>query len=108
MPTRVHLYIYSVYSEFIHPAFGRPREDVEGELGNEEPFAFGSHEYYTTLRNGSTPIGLLKRDVSAGSFCLELFWPRLLDIDPFWDDKYRNQVVAKLKEQGVADPGGED
>jgi hypothetical protein len=101
-------YIYSVYSEFIHPAFGRPREDVEEELGNNEPFEFGSHEYYTTLQSGSTPIGLLKRDVSAGSFCLELFWPRVLDIDPFLDDKCRTQVVAKLKEQGVADPRGED
>jgi hypothetical protein len=95
-------YIYSLYSEFIHPAFSRPRADIEEELKVGEPFAFGSTEYYSNQQTGDTPIALLKRDVSAGSFCLELFWPRLLDIDPFLNAKTRDDVIAKLKEQGVS------
>lgn len=99
-------YVYSVYSEFVHPVFGRPRDDMQEELGKQGPFTFGSREYYTLLQSGQTPTGVLEKDLAAGSFCLELFWGRALEIDPFFDDKHRDQVLAKLKEQGV--PGADD
>jgi hypothetical protein len=95
-------YIYSVYSEFIHPAFSRPRDDIEEEFHGLEPFTFGSNEYYSSQQTGDTPIALLKKDVAAGSFCLELFWPRLFDIDPFLNAKTKDDVTIKLKEQGVS------
>jgi hypothetical protein len=94
-------YIYSVYSEFVHPAFERPRGDIEAELGHDSALVFGSSEYHTILQTGHIPLELLKKDLSAGSLCLQLFWPRLLDIDPFLNDKSRNEVIEKLKQQGL-------
>lgn len=96
-------YVYSVYSEFIHPAFGRPRAEMESEWGKGAS-SFGSEQYYTALLNADEPIQLFVRDIAVASFCLELFWPRLLDIDPYFDQKSRAAVIEKLKQQGVAHP----
>ena len=45
-------YVYSVYSEFVHPAFGRPREESEAALGIDEVFDFGTATYYAALLCG--------------------------------------------------------
>jgi hypothetical protein len=44
---------------------------------------------------------VLGGDIKTGSFCLQLFWPRLLQIDPLFDDKHRTSVRKKLEEQGA-------
>jgi hypothetical protein len=101
-------FVYALYSEFIHPAFGRPREESEPKRDPEGVFGFGSTEYYASLRNGRQPIRLLERDIEAGSLCLELFWPRLLEIDPFFDEKHRTAVLQILAEQGLVNTNGTD
>ena len=47
------------------------------------------------------PVELLGRDINAASFCLELFWPRLMEIDPLFDDNYGAELRKRLKEQGI-------
>jgi hypothetical protein len=101
-------YLYSLYSEFIHPAFGRPREESEAALGLEETSAFGDHRYYQALLSCNEPVQLLARDIETGSFCLQVFWHRLLEVDPFFDDKCRTAVLTKLAEQGIIPPKGSD
>ncbi len=94
-------YLYSFYSEFIHPAFARPREDGELALGVQDIPVFGTDRYYQSLLAAAQPVSLLTRDIEAASFCLELFWPRLLDIDPFFAGDCRAAVLRKLAEQGM-------
>jgi len=100
-------FVYSLYSEFIQPAFGRPREESEAKQ-EPERMLFGSSDYYASLLDGKQPIQLLKRDIEAGSLCLELFWPRLLETDPFFDEKHRAAVLQKLAEQGLVESNGAD
>ncbi len=94
-------YVYAIYSEFVHPAFGRPREESESALGIEEMSAFGTSQYYAALYRGSESVELLGRDIKAASFCLELFWPRLMDIDPLFDDKNGEELRKRLKGQNI-------
>ena len=94
-------YVYAIYSEFVHPAFGRPRDESENALGLEEMSAFGTSRYYAALYRGSESVELLGRDIKAASFCLELFWPRLMDIDPLFDDKNGEKLRKRLKEQNI-------
>jgi hypothetical protein len=99
-------YLYSLYSEFVHPAFGRPRDDSEAALGTGEVFCFGTSEFYKALIEATEPVELLAKDLNTGSFCLELFWPRLLKIDPLFDDKHRTSVREKIEEQGAVSING--
>jgi hypothetical protein len=93
-------YLYSRYSEFVHPAFARPRADFEDALGQKDPPLRGSSAYYREeVRNGA-PLSLILSDVDTGSFCLELFWPVALSIDPHFDDKLRPQIVQILLDHG--------
>jgi|GEM_PF-6030908 len=94
-------YLYSVYSEFVHPAFSGPREESEAALGAGEVFSFGTSGYYQALLDSNEPVEVLRGDIKTGSFCLQLFWPRLLQIDPLFDDKHRTSVRKKLEEQGA-------
>jgi hypothetical protein len=94
-------YFYSIYSEFVHPAFSRPREDSEEAMGIDGVFNFGTAQFYRALLDSREPGGLLGRDIKTGSVVLEFFWPRLLQIDPLFDDKHRDSLRNKLKEEGV-------
>ena len=94
-------YFYSIYSEFVHPAFSRPREDSEEAMGIDGVFNFGSPQFYRALLDCQEQAELLGKDITTGGVVLEFFWPRLLQIDPLFDDKHRDSVRNKLKEQGV-------
>ncbi len=94
-------YFYSIHSEFVHPAFSRPREDSEEAMGIDGVFNFGTPKFYRALLDCQEPGEILRRDIKTGSVVLEFFWPRLLQIDPQFDDTYKDSVRAKLKEQSV-------
>jgi hypothetical protein len=81
---------------------------MEAEFNPEADsiFGLGSHRYYLALLNGEQTAPLLKVDIGAASFCLELFWPLLLKIDPFFDKDCQAEVTEKLKEQGLVDSNG--
>jgi hypothetical protein len=90
-------YLYSRYSEFVHPAFSRPRNDFEEAIGVIDPHAFGSSEFYRSEVREGAPMKLVLQDISAGSFCLEMFWPVVTDIDPHLNKELRPQIVEILK-----------
>jgi hypothetical protein len=94
-------YLYSRYSEYGHPAFANPRAEFEGEIECKDPHAFGSSEYYAREVREGAPTKLILGDISAGSFCLELFWPIVLGIDPHFDDELRPSFVQILQNLGV-------
>lgn len=94
-------YVYAIYSEFVHPAFGRPREESEAALGIQEVSAFATARYYEALLYGNESVELLGTDIKAASFCLELFWPRLMEIDPLFDDRYGAELRKRLQEQHI-------
>jgi hypothetical protein len=94
-------YLYSLYSEFVHPAFSRPRDDSEAAMGIDGIFTFGTSQFYGALLDSQEPAELLGRDIKTGSVVLQFFWPRLLQIDPLFDEKHRDSVQNKLKEHGV-------
>jgi hypothetical protein len=89
-------YLYSRYSEFVHPAFARSRDDLEEAIESREPHRFGSSQYYEYEVSNGAPIQLMLRDVDAGCFCLEAFWHAALEIDPHSDKELRPQVVELL------------
>jgi hypothetical protein len=89
-------YLYSRYSEFIHPAFARSRDDLEEAIESHEPHRFGSSQYYEYEVANGAPIQLILRDVDAGSFCLGAFRQAALEIDPHFDKALRPQVVELL------------
>jgi hypothetical protein len=93
-------YLYSRYSEFVHPSFARPRADFEEELGQKDPPLRGSSAYYREEAQNGAPLPLILKDVHAGSFCLEMFWPIALEIDPHFDKKLRPQIVQILIDHG--------
>jgi hypothetical protein len=94
-------YLYSRYSEFVHPAFGRPREEFESALGNHENAPpRGSTAYYREEIDHGAPPSIIIEDVGAGGFCLELFWPLALAIDPHFDEQLRPQIVKILIDHG--------
>lgn len=90
-------YLYSRYSEFVHPAFARPRNDFEQAMGCKEPHLFGSSDYFRCEVAEGAPIKLILEDVAAGNVCLDLFWNTALQIDPHFDDELRPQIVDLLK-----------
>jgi hypothetical protein len=94
-------YFYSIYSEFVHPAFSRPREDSEEAMGIDGVFTFGTPQFYRALLDCQESGELLGKDITTGGVVLEFFWPRLLQIDPRFDDKYKDSVGHKLKEQSL-------
>jgi hypothetical protein len=94
-------YLYALYSEFVHPAFSGPREESEAALGAGEVFSFGTSGYYQALLDGNEPVELLGGDIKTCSFCLQLFWSRLLQIDPLFDGRHKTSVRKKLEEQGA-------
>src|SRR5712671_3834067 len=50
--------LYSRYSEFVHPAFARPRDDFEQAIGCNNPHSFGSSDYFTREITQGAPIEL--------------------------------------------------
>jgi hypothetical protein len=97
-------YLYSRYSEYVHPAFANPRAEFEGELGelkSEDRNSFGSSEYYAREVREGAPTKLILGDISAGGFCLEMFWPVVLKIDPHFDDELRPGIVQILEKLGL-------
>jgi hypothetical protein len=97
-------YMYSRYSEYVHPAFARPRDDFEEAIGVVDPPQYGSHQYYYQEMNEGGPAKLILHDIGFGSFCLELFWPIALNIDPHFNKELRPQIVQILKDQGFGKP----
>jgi hypothetical protein len=93
-------YLYSRYSEFVHPSFARPRADFEEALGQKDPSPRGSTAYYREETQSGAPLSLILKDVHAGSFCLEMFWPIALEIDPHFDKTLRPQIVQVLIDHG--------
>lgn len=95
-------YLYSRYSEFVHPAFERLRVDTEDALGSIDPPLRGSAKFYKEeIQNGS-PTSLILTDIATAGFCLELFWPVALHIDPHFDEHLRPSVVEVLEKYDAA------
>ena len=67
--------------------------------------AFEGSNYYLLAQKHPSPSTSLKRDISAAGFCLELTWPELLDLDPFFDNNLRTNVLSKLKLKNVLKEG---
>jgi hypothetical protein len=91
-------YLYSRYSEFVHPAFARPRGDFEGALGMDKPHRFGSKEYFEGEVKTGAPISLILGDIGAACMCMQLFWVKAIHIDPHFDDVLRPRIVQIIQE----------
>jgi hypothetical protein len=90
-------YLYARYSEFVHPAFARPRDDFEEAIGLNHTHPYGSCQYYDHEVNHGAPLKLLLKDIEAGSVCLEMFWTIASGIDPHLDKDLRPQVLEILR-----------
>ncbi|HZW92579.1 MAG TPA: hypothetical protein VFF64_06370 [Candidatus Eremiobacteraceae bacterium] len=93
-------FLYWRYSEYVHPAFARPRAEFEEAIGHGDPMSFGSSQYYEQEVKEGAPMKLILEDIGAGSFCLEMFWPIMLNIDPHFDDELRPRIVQILTDLG--------
>jgi hypothetical protein len=93
-------YLYARYSEFVHPAFARPRNDFEEAIGLDHTHPYGSSQYYDQEVNQGAPLKLLSKDVEAGSVCLEMFWGIASRIDPHFDNDLRPQILEVLRRHG--------
>lgn len=91
-------FLYWRYSDYVHPAFATPRAEFEEAIGLNDPTSFGSSQYFEQEVKVGAPMKLILEDVSAGSFCLEMFWPIMLKVDPHFDDDLRPRIVQILKE----------
>lgn len=81
-------YMYAIYSNFVHPTFGRPRDVFMEDMGREASGdAFEDYEYYVEAKEQSSPLKTLSRDISAAGFCLQLTWPEVLSLDPLFDEE---------------------
>lgn len=90
-------YLYSRYSEFIHPAFVRSRDDLEAEIGHPNPHSLGSREYLEHEFRLGAPTTLILRDIDVGQFCLRNFCRAAMPIDPHFDKQLRPQVIERVK-----------
>jgi hypothetical protein len=97
-------YLYSRYSEFVHPAFARPTDDFQTAIHCDQPHSFGCLEFYQQENAEGSPIDLILQDINSGSFCLEMFWPIAFDIDPHFDRELRPQIVEILRDHGFDKP----
>jgi hypothetical protein len=91
-------YLYSRYSEFVHPAFARPRSDFEEELGISNPNRLGCKEYFEREVETGAPISLILKDIDAACMCMEFFWVKALHIDPHFDEALRPRIVEIIQE----------
>jgi len=82
-------YLYSLYSQYVHPTFGPPRERFleDTEYSKDFTDAINDSEYYRSLQQQQSPVVSVERDINLGAFCLEMIWPRIMDIDPLFDEK---------------------
>lgn len=95
-------HLYAVYSHFVHPTFGRPRDQFMEDSGHSPTgMVMDDSQYYILARNSRSPLGSLKRDLDTGSFCLELTWPEVLKIDPLFNKQKRKEVLRKLESNGA-------
>ena len=91
-------YLYSRYSEFVHPAFGRLRYDFEDALGISKPHKLGSKEYFEGEVKTGAPISLILRDISTAGMCIQFFWVKALHIDPYSDESLASQIDQIIEE----------
>lgn len=93
-------YMYAIYSNFVHPTFGRPRDQFIEDIGQKSVgIALEDSSYYLLAQKQPSPPNSLKRDISAAGFCLELIWPEIMILDPFFDDEhgiFKANVERKL------------
>ena len=89
-------YLYSLYSRYVHPTFGNPREQFLEDTEYRKDFtdAINDTEYYRSLQQHSSPVVSVERDIHVGAFCLQMIWPRLMDIDPLFDEKAGINLLA--------------
>jgi hypothetical protein len=90
-------YLYSRYSEFVHPAFSRSKDDLEEAIQSTDPHRFGSSQYYEYDAQKGAPIELIERDIAVGSFSLQQFWKSALEVDPHFDKALRPQVLKRVE-----------
>jgi len=99
-------YMYAIYSNFVHPTFRRPRDQFMEDVGHKaSEIAFEDSDYYLLAQKHPSPSTSLKRDISAAGFCLELTWPEVLTLDPFFDNNQGTDVLNKLKSKNVLKEG---
>lgn len=99
-------YMYAIYSNFVHPTFGRPRDQFMDDVGHKASgISLEDSDYYLLAQKHPSPSTSLKRDISAAGFCLELTWPEVLALDPFFDNNLRTNVLSKLKSKNVLKEG---
>ncbi|MBI1729180.1 hypothetical protein HY229_08635 [Candidatus Acetothermia bacterium] len=100
-------YIYSVYSEYIHTGFARPRDDLLSDLGFKGEFGTVFNiptPYFTEGQKTLAPEMTLKRHISLANFCLELSIRSIFEIDPFFDEAIRAGYIRTLTERGSVPP----
>lgn len=82
-------YMYAIYSTFVHPTFGRPRDQFIQDIGQKSSvIALEDSTYYLTAQKQPSPTNSLKRDISVAGFCLEFTWPEIMELDPLFDKEY--------------------
>lgn len=91
-------YLYSRYSEYVHPAFARPRRDFEEALGISNPHRLGCKEYFEGEVEAGAPISLILGDIEAACMCMQFFWVKALDIDPHFDEAIRPRIVQIIQD----------
>ena len=76
--------LYAHYSNYIHPTFSYPREQLLEDVGDERDpqEVLADNEYYKIMQQDKSPSMSIERDIKAGCVCLEIFWPQILEIDP--------------------------
>ncbi len=81
-------YLYATYSRYVHPTFGQPRDQLLEDIGYKKDFMDAIHDrdYYVNAQRNQSPIVSVERHIDAGGLCLEMFWPQLLELDPFFSD----------------------
>ena len=89
--------LYAVYSQYIHPTFGPPRERIMAISNYSDNF-----EYYDTYKNKGSDIKTIIKEIDVGDFCLQMCWSEIFQLDPMFDKTAHQSFPDHLKELAVS------
>lgn len=80
---------YAIYSSYVHPTFGQPRDQLLEDMKypGDTLEALEDDQYFISLQQGVSPVVSVERDIKAATFCMEMLWPKLLEMDPYFSEE---------------------
>lgn len=99
--------MYALYSNYVHPTFNRPREQYLQDMGityDEPATIFEEIQFYLKAQNGPAPVKTIEREIDVAGFCMELFYPAFMELDPFYTEmefsfssEANSEIIQQIK-----------